>query len=119
MNAQTLPPEDSESSSLMAGLKKDAGKLTRHLKRCLPECSAVAGSWISWLFLEDEGKGQGKCGLHVPSIWYQKAKEGGQPHEWSPSHLTLPIPNPAAVHNPHPGKLQGKKTSALLWATKP
>lgn len=35
MKAQTLPPEDSESSSLMAGLKKDAGKLTRHLKEVL------------------------------------------------------------------------------------
>lgn len=55
MNAQTLPPEDSESSSfmrqgpwVMAGLKKDAGKLTRHLKEVLARCSCCAwGPWIA------------------------------------------------------------------------
>lgn len=107
---------------VMARLKKDAGKLTRLLKEVLAQCPCCAwGPWISWKLVPGD-RAKGKVNMDsTSSTWYQKAKEGGQSHEWSPSHLILPQPQPKpqSINPPSRGNPRGGKTSALLWATKP
>lgn len=102
---------------VMARLKKDAGKLTRHLKEVLSQCPCCAwGPWISWKLVPGD-RAKGRVNMDsTSSTWYQKAKEGGQSHEWSPSHLTLPQPQPKPQSiNPHPGETPevGKPQPAL------